>query len=303
MAGDRDLSTMVPLGAARAERIASALQMRTIGHADVPAWPFWRLVHIARGSIQILSSDNFAEHGGPCFAWIPWTRESRLRLAAGTAGAHISISSTPVGNAIGHGPESADLRAVAERQSVMSLQDPATERRLASCFDGIFHELEGVAVPSAAVIEALIKILLIETWRSQGAPGSYDAATSPALRLMNRFNVLVESGFRERWTVGQYARRIGISTDRLTDICRRFRGRSPKQLIDARVASEARLLLENSTHSMEQVADLLGFPSAAQFNRFFRNFNGVPPGTYRRLALTRTEGKEPGRQADLYEWP
>jgi AraC family transcriptional regulator, transcriptional activator of pobA len=304
MADHTDMPMPAGLNPVRAERIASGLQMRTVGHADVLAWPLWRLVHIERGSIQILSAEISFEHRGPCLAWIPWARDSRLRFAAGSVGAHVLIGSTLLGNAIGHKAESADLRSVAERQAVMSLQDDAaTARRIANCFDGMFHELGMSAASSGTVIEALVKIILIEIWRSQGAPGSYEAATSPSLRLMNRFNVLVESCFRDRWTVSQYARHVGISTDRLTDICKRFRGGSPKQLIDARVETEARLLLENSTHSIEQVADLLGFPSAAQFNRFFKNLNGVPPGAYRRRSQARPDTGVPTKQLDLHEWP
>jgi AraC family transcriptional activator of pobA len=112
---------------------------------------------------------------------------------------------------------------------------------------------------------------------------------------------LVERHFRDRWTVARYAAALGVSRDRLGDICRRIRGRSPSDLIAARVAGEARLLLANSTNSVEQIAALLGFHGAANFNRFFRRATGEPPGRYRaRQARGAPDGPAPRRP---YEWP
>ena len=292
------------VGFVRAEHIASQIQDRTIGVADVAIWPLWRAVYVERGSVRIVSLDATANLDGPCVAWIPWSNDNRLRIYAGTVGAHVAIGGTLLKNVIGYKAESADLRLMIERQTCVSFAENTTMSHIvAQCFDGMVREVQQGAASSLTVIEALLRIMLIELWRARGAPGSYDAANNPSQRFMNSFNNLVETRFREHWTVADYAGAIGISADRLNDICRRNRGTTPKQLIKARLATEARLLLENSTHSVEQIAGLLGFPSAAQFNRFFRNSHDVPPGRYRQRTGSRSSETRRNRGGKLYEWP
>jgi AraC family transcriptional activator of pobA len=287
-----------------AERITSQLQDRTIGLAHAAIRPAWRAVHIDNGAMSVETPEASAELEGPCVAWLPWEDRNRLRIFAGTVGTHMVVGRTLLDNAIGYKAESADLRSLVERQTFMACEEGShAARTVIQCFDGMVREVRQGAASSLTVMEAQLRIMLIELWRSQGAPGSYDAAGNPSQRLMNRFSHLVEIRFREHWTVAQYAGAIGISADRLNDICRRNRGVTPKQLITARLATEARLLLENSTHSVEQIAGLLGFPSAAQFNRFFRNCNGLPPGGYRQRVRALSTATGHDRRNRMYEWP
>ncbi len=297
------LPDTVSAGLIKAERIDSLLHDRTIGLADAAEWPFWRAVNVERGRIAIILPGSETVLEGPCFAWIPWSSETRLRIFAGTVGTHVSVGNTLLNNAIGHKPESSDLRSLVRLQTCVSLADDQTSvKTITQCFEGILREAKPAAF-SATVIEALMRIILIELWRAEGAPGSYGAAANPSQRLMNRFNNLVEMRFREHWTVQTYARAIGISADRLNDICRRFTGKTPKRLIMERMGLEARLLLVNSTNSVEHIAGLLGFPSAAQFNRFFKTIHGQPPGTYRQQVLARTPDGSGDRRANMHEWP
>jgi AraC family transcriptional activator of pobA len=236
-------------------------------------------------------------------AWLPWTDEIRLRVAAGSVGVHVLAGRTAVNNAIGHKAESADLRVASDRAIRVSLtgRNRAAET-VGQCFDGILREVHENEASSMTVIEAHLRILLISLWRMQGAPVGGTATTPGSRHLMTRFGTLLEAHFRERWTVAEFARRLGISADRLTDACRRTRGEPPKRLIDARTATEARLLLEGSTTSIDQIADALGFPSAAHFNRFFRRAVGTTPGRYRQAVQARQA--DAGAQGPaLHEWP
>ena len=112
----------------------------------------------------------------------------------------------------------------------------------------------------------------------------------------------MERHFRDRWTVGDYARTLGVTRDRLGDMCRRVRGLGPKDIIDRRVMLEARLLLETSGRSVNEIAGTLGFASSAQFNRFFSHHADQPPGRYR---AAYHEGAELGVSdpARPFDWP
>jgi AraC family transcriptional activator of pobA len=287
----------------RAEPIESALRPRIIGRADAVLGMSWRALHLRRGEVEILSPTGATLLVGPAVAWLPWTDGMRLRIAAGSVGVHVLAGQVTVTNAIGYKAESSDLRTVAGRPIHASLVGEGRPADvLAHCFDGILAEVREQGTSAMTVIEALLRILLISLWRMQGAQVGSAAAASSSRHLAMRFNNLLEAHFRERWTVQRFARALGISADRLTDLCRRTRGLSPKEIIDARTTIEARLLLESSTASIDQIAHELGFHSAAHFNRFFRRAAGTPPGRYRQAAHREPPGAQaPGRA--IYEWP
>lgn len=50
------------------------------------------------------------------------------------------------------------------------------------------------------------------------------------MRQFQRFNRMIDACFRQHLTVPDYARELGISESRLTEICRRFANQSPKNL-------------------------------------------------------------------------
>ena len=145
-------------------------------------------------------------------------------------------------------------------------------------------------------------MILVEAYRASQPGLAGGERVSPAHRVFSKFSDLVESHFRERWTVTEYARSLGMSRDRLGDICVKVRGIGPKELVDKRVTIEARLQLENSSHSVQQIADLLGFNSSSQFTRFFARTPGVPPGQYRAAFLRESDTSE-SATALPYEWP
>ncbi len=287
----------------RAEPIESGLRPRIIGRADAVLGTSWRALHLRRGEMEVLSPLGAATLAGPAVAWLPWTDGMRVRIAAGSAGVQILAGQAAVTNAIGFKTESPDLKAVAGQTILVPLSaEGRAAEVLGRCFEGILAEVREQGISAMTVIEAHLRILLISLWRIEGPRVGSTAAGSSSRDLSTRFNTLLESHFRERWTVERFAVALGISADRLTDLCRRTRGLPPKAIIDARTAVEARLLLENSTASMDEIAHQLGFSSAAHFNRFFRRAAGTPPGRYRQAARSEPPAAPPlGRE--LHEWP
>lgn len=286
----------------RAEAIESGLRSRIIGRADAVLGSSWRALHLRRGEVEVLSPGGATRMIGPAVIWLPWSDDMRLRIAAGSVGIHVLAGQAAVTNAIGYKAESSDLRAIAGRAMYAVLPpEGRASGMFAQCFDGILAEVREQGSSAMTVIEALLRIFLISLWRMQGAQVANAATVSSSRHLATRFNTLLEAHFRERWSVARFASALGISADRLTDLCRRTRGQSPKEIIDARTAIEARLLLESSTASIDQIAHELGFHSAAHFNRFFRRLAGIPPGRYRQARVAPRDAQPVDRA--IYEWP
>jgi AraC family transcriptional activator of pobA len=290
--------------ALRAEAFESSLHPRIIGRAGASKAASWRLIYLDQGKAELIDGAETLWLEAPCVLWQPWHIDTRLRINAGAMGIHVFLGSSILAGAIGHKPESPELRFMAERRAHIQLVDGSVvSHAVTQTLEVILDEANREAAAAHTVVEAALHIILIHLWRTQSLPRETENPVSTTRRLMSRFNNLVEVHFRQRWSLAQYAHALGITTDRLNDMCRRARGYTPRQVIATRIGAEARLLLENSLHSLDHVASELGFPSAAQFNRFFKSVHGIPPGQYRREHLLRGV-KEPQNAApEHFDWP
>lgn len=288
-------------GAVRAGSLDGSLKPRIVGLAESLSGPSWLAVLIESGSVRIAGED--AAVSAPVLAWRPWLGGARATFRPGTAGTYVILGPTALANAVGHMPESRELRDMADRPvTAPLLRAGASLPPLRAAFEALRRELETGGVAARAVVEAYLRVILVEVYRAGRAGLTGARPAPPSRRVFAEFGALVEAHFRERWSVNGYAAALNVSRDRLGDVCRRVRGLGPKALIDRRTALEARLQLENSSDSIEQVAGSLGFSSASQFNRFFRRTVGSPPGTYRAAFLkgARSGASDPARP---YEWP
>lgn len=287
--------------AVRAGALAGDLRSRIVGLAESLRGPSWCAVLLEEGGAVLTGEEVRIE--APVLAWRPWTETSRLRFDAGAVGTYVLLSASALGNTIGHLPEARDLRDVADHKLTVRLSRSSEQRAaLRTAFAGIRRELEDDAIAAHVVVEAYLRVILIELLRAAPTHSDGPRGASPSHRAFTRFSTLVERHFRDRWTVSLYAEALGVTRDRLGDICRRVRGLSPKDIIDRRVMIESQLLLETSGHSINEIASELGFGSAAQFSRFFGRHFSQPPGAYRAAFL---RGQEQGVSdpARPFDWP
>lgn len=293
--------SLLAAGTVRATLLEGALRPRVVGLAEAITGPTWLAALVEHGEARFAEDDTAVR--GPALIWRPWPRGARVTFSAGTVGAYVLLGSTALAAAVGHMPESRDLRDMADHALSTDLdRGGETFAAVRSAFAGISAELQSRRPAAHAVVEAYLRVILIETYRAGSGQHLGAEPAPPSQRVFARFGALVERNFRDRWTVTRYAQALGISRDRLGDICARARGVGPKELIDRRVALEARLQLESSGQSIQQIASILGFSSPAQFNRFFARTVGQPPGAYRAAAERETAaGRE--RPARPYEWP
>ncbi|WP_432969868.1 helix-turn-helix domain-containing protein [Dactylosporangium sp. CA-233914] len=99
--------------------------------------------------------------------------------------------------------------------------------------------------------------------------------------IVRAFEILVERRYRERLTTQQAAAALDWSARTLSRACLAGRGRTPKDLIDARVLLEARRLLVNTDHTVAEISRHLGFTDPSAFGLFFRRLDGHTPGAFR----------------------
>jgi AraC-like DNA-binding protein len=93
---------------------------------------------------------------------------------------------------------------------------------------------------------------------------------------------LIHARPAEEWTLARLARQVGLSRSTFADRFSQYVQISPMQyLVRWRLQLAARLL-EQPSLSIAQAGATVGYESEAAFNRAFKKFVGVPPGTWRK---------------------
>lgn len=107
------------------------------------------------------------------------------------------------------------------------------------------------------------------------------AGTMSEGRTYAEFRRRLEEGHLRSRRVEDYAALVGCSVRTLTRASLAVTGRTAKQVVDDRVALEARRLLACTTLSIAEIGRRLGFAEPTNFGRFFHREVGVSPGVFR----------------------
>lgn len=99
---------------------------------------------------------------------------------------------------------------------------------------------------------------------------------------IRKFYVLVDTHFKEKKQVQEYADMLNKSPKTLANILSAYDQPSAIRIIHNRIQAEAERLLLYSSKSSKEIALFLGFEDQATFSRFFRNTTGLSATQYRK---------------------
>jgi AraC-like DNA-binding protein len=102
-----------------------------------------------------------------------------------------------------------------------------------------------------------------------------------ATQTFLRFRDAVETRFASTRRLEDYARTLGYSTRTLSRASMDAGGVGAKEYIDRRVLLEAKRLLAHGDQPAAKIAIRLGFSSATNFSKFFRQRTGMTPLAFR----------------------
>ena len=101
------------------------------------------------------------------------------------------------------------------------------------------------------------------------------------MELFHRFVSLVHDCCIEEREVSFYADKLCISTRYLSAIVRRTTHQSAKELIDKIVIMEIKVLLQNTTLPIQEIAYKMHFPDQSYLGRYFKKHTGISPSVFR----------------------
>jgi AraC family transcriptional regulator len=140
------------------------------------------------------------------------------------------------------------------------------------------------ATPShyqAAALRLGVDALLLEIVRAS-TDRTGRAANAVAHPAVSRALNVLQTRFREGWTLQSLARESGISRARLAQLFRQQVGSSIHKVLNRVRVEHAQRLLKESGLSVREIAQDCGFATSQHFARIFRGLTGSTAAQYRR---------------------
>ena len=103
--------------------------------------------------------------------------------------------------------------------------------------------------------------------------------------VVKKFFQLVEENYAQNLTVAEYAERMAITPNHLTQTVNQLTGKTSSQIIKSKQILEIKRLLVHTNLSVTEIAMRLNFPDQSYFTKFFKREAGVSPLQYRVKAV------------------
>jgi AraC family transcriptional activator of pobA len=153
-------------------------------------------------------------------------------------------------------------------------------------------EIQSKDTLQVEMLQMMLKRLLILCTRLYKEKNSILAFKPGSMDIVREFNFLVETHFKTRHTVSEYADMLNKSPKTLSNIFTRLNQKTPLQIIQDRVLLEARRQLGYTEKAVKEIAYETGFDDIQSFSRFFKNKEGVSPKEFRdNFKENRKQGK------------
>jgi len=167
----------------------------------------------------------------------------------------------------------------------LRLRDVIAQKELAVHLDALERELKSSQASHSRAAHYQLGLLSIYFERQlelRSDETKDSRADTAAARLVAAYTDLIERDYREHMGVADYAAKLGVTPTHLARCCKQTSGKSALSLLNDRILFEARLLLRDSKAPVNQIADNLGFGSAAYFTRAFQAQTGLTPSQFRK---------------------
>ncbi|MEM7186090.1 MAG: AraC family transcriptional regulator [Bacteroidota bacterium] len=153
--------------------------------------------------------------------------------------------------------------------------------KFALLHDVFLDEMEEPAdTIQAEMLQTLMARFIIKTTRLLKASDHQLPPQEGKLELLRKFNLLVETHFREEHSVGFYAGKLFKSPKTLSNSFGKF-SMSPLKIIHERIVLEAKRALMYTEKTAKEIAFELGFEDPSHLTRVFKKQCGLSPSQFK----------------------
>jgi AraC family transcriptional regulator, transcriptional activator of pobA len=103
--------------------------------------------------------------------------------------------------------------------------------------------------------------------------------------VVKRFFQLVEENYQNNLSVNEYADKLAITPNHLTQTVNQLTGKTSSQIIKSKQVLEIKRLLVHTNLTVTEIANQLNFPDQSYFTKFFKRETGFSPLQYRSKQL------------------
>jgi AraC family transcriptional regulator, transcriptional activator of pobA len=239
-------------------------------------------VLVTAGPVTATLDDTRAVLTGPAVMIIPAGTVHSFRFRADTLGYVLTVDLARILSMAAAVHQSPIETLFSAPRTLDLREDPQLALRAVQLLERLapeFAQPDSCAAPVGGWLACCVLWVLSLAIAAHGGPEIYGSRDAERLR---RFRHLIESQFLKHWPVARYARHLSLSETSLNRLCRRLAGRTAFDLIQQRLALEARRRLVYAASPVSGIASELGFKDPAYFSRFFRRHCGVSPLEFRR---------------------
>jgi AraC family transcriptional activator of pobA len=237
-------------------------------------------VVVTSGPVVVTLDETRAALAGPAVMIIPAGTVHSFRFRADTEGHVLTIDLARVLSAATPVQRSPIETLFGSARAIDLNQDRLLTQRVEQLLELLereFRQPDSWAGPIGAWLACCILWILAHGCAAHAA----EMPSGVAARRLRRFRELIESQYLKHWPVQRYARALALSETSLNRLCRRLAGATAFDLIQQRLALEARRRLVYAGSSVSGIAAQLGFKDPAYFSRFFRRHAGLSPVDFR----------------------
>ena len=137
----------------------------------------------------------------------------------------------------------------------------------------------------ASILRNLLHNFLLYAEREYRKQGYTALKENTNLEYLLLFRKTLDEHFINEKQVQFYLGKLLISEKRLNLVTSKTIGKSPKQMIDARVMLEAKRLLAYTQNSVKEIGYMLGYEEPTNFVKYFRKHSQQTPVEFRKQIL------------------
>jgi len=146
--------------------------------------------------------------------------------------------------------------------------------RMERMLDMIRDEFETTHHIQGEMMQVLLKRLIIIVTRLAKDQYINNELPGDKLDIIRKYNFLVETHYKKEHQVSFYAGQLYKSPKTLSNLFALYNHRTPLQIIQERLAQEAKRLFFYTDKTAKEIAYELGFEDAGHFGKFFKRLTG-----------------------------
>lgn len=148
----------------------------------------------------------------------------------------------------------------------------------------IFKQLRAelaTARPDTRIILHYVSLLLLQFNNEHSIQHPLPATTLANRELFYTLKQLIEQHYKQQHLAAYYATALRSDIKKLNVVCRASTGLTVFELLQERLLTESKILLQTSVQSVKEISYELGFNDPAFFGRFFKKHTGSTPAAFR----------------------